>query len=476
MLIVFGGFFTILKNHVSAKVRISMSKTITLFEYEYDKVNSFVEKHFLLLEEIRKKTCTVIKDSYHNKKRTIKATSFVGVVQLHDLTVEVLPKIHRNDSEDNKTDKAKREAQEKDATNNLLFMLNYTSRLKIKEVDAGLKDRKDKNIFEVLIYLFAKNLFNLLSAGMNKTYMAVEDESRFLKGQWRLDEQLAVKPYANHLFFVRYDEFTEDDHLNRILKYTAKLLTVFSRNRQNKKILEDILLIYSDVADLPEVSDSDISKVQFNRMNERFKHIFDFAMIFIKSLSYQLRGGNKGIYSFMFDMNLLFEEFIAEFIRKEVLPKNDCKYNLENVRIHNDYKYLAYQEDKAEEKIFRLEPDIHFVKDGSTDLIIDTKYKLLGKGKSEKKYGVSQSDMYQMFAYAQKYNCPRVVLLYPHHEKLKTEAGLQKTFYFDKGKNQRVEVWSVDLALNFSDDKSKLVISLTDVLEYNREVRLLKFM
>jgi 5-methylcytosine-specific restriction enzyme subunit McrC len=38
--------------------------------------------------------------------------------------------------------------------------------------------------------------------------------------------------------------------------------------------------------------------------------------------------------------------------------------------------------------------------------------------------GVSQSDGYQMMAHAKVYNCPDLMLLYPHHDELRCEPGM----------------------------------------------------
>lgn len=44
-------------------------------------------------------------------------------------------------------------------------------------------------------------------------------------------------------------------------------------------------------------------------------------------------------------------------------------------------------------------------------MLIDTKYKRLNPADS--KLAVSQDDFYQMYAYAHRYNSPRVLVLYP---------------------------------------------------------------
>jgi len=39
---------------------------------------------------------------------------------------------------------------------------------------------------------------------------------------------------------------------------------------------------------------------------------------------------------------------------------------------------------------------------------------------------LAQSDLYQMYAFASCYDCPKVLLLYPHHHELGEEAGVRQ--------------------------------------------------
>lgn len=56
-------------------------------------------------------------------------------------------------------------------------------------------------------------------------------------------------------------------------------------------------------------------------------------------------------------------------------------------------------------------------------MIIDTKWKRLAASIDDAKQGVSQSDVYQMMAYGRLYECPRLMLLYPHHDELGQSEG-----------------------------------------------------
>lgn len=105
-------------------------------------------------------------------------------------------------------------------------------------------------------------------------------------------------------------------------------------------------------------------------------------------------------------MNKVFEDFVAGMIKKY------C----------ND-KHLSI---KTQENIFQLKPDIVGYKDfkASKDsiphFIADTKWKILDL--QEKNCGISQGDMYQMFAYLAKYKCTKGFLIYPQIEEIENQS------------------------------------------------------
>jgi 5-methylcytosine-specific restriction enzyme subunit McrC len=72
---------------------------------------------------------------------------------------------------------------------------------------------------------------------------------------------------------------------------------------------------------------------------------------------------------------------------------------------------------------FKTRPDIVISRAGRPLLIIDTKWKRLAGVIDDAKRGVGQADVCQMMAYAQVYECDRVMLLYPHHGEIGDDAG-----------------------------------------------------
>ncbi|MGR8940437.1 MAG: 5-methylcytosine restriction system specificity protein McrC, partial [Gammaproteobacteria bacterium] len=70
------------------------------------------------------------------------------------------------------------------------------------------------------------------------------------------------------------------------------------------------------------------------------------------------------------------------------------------------------------QRLFQLRPDLLIQSHKETVLVLDTKWKLLSAADAGNKYGLSQSDFYQMFAYGHNYlpGEGNMVLIYPKTE------------------------------------------------------------
>ncbi|MFH1562656.1 MAG: hypothetical protein ABIF11_04450 [Nitrospirota bacterium] len=431
-------------------------KLITFFEhkkYEYKNLSPDPKEKIELtdsdknqIDRINKKQKATI---FNLGWKEIEATSYVGVIRCRNKTIQILPKLDFKENGMEDKDKQKKQT----ATQNLLFLLSYTKKLTIKESEIASLTSKRDSFFEVLIYLFAKNLDELLKKGIHRRYEVVEEKTGFLKGKWLITKQLRHHPISKHYFLVAYDEFTEDNLLNQILKFTIQCLLTVSESEGNKRLLRQLAFIFSDVSD-KMISSNDCKKFTFTRLIDAYKPVFNLAKLFICDSSIQLSVGKVETFSLLFDMNKLFEEFIAEFIKKERILDN-TDYNECEIITQKRGEYLVYK--NGIEGAFHLQPDILFVSrnnDKECKLIIDTKYKRL-----ETEKDVTSEDMYQMFAYSQRHNCPKVILLYPQWEK---EV---KKDYFVKEGNRKILICTVNLNRDLKKEKEELRNELNETLK-----------
>ncbi|MBL8027794.1 MAG: hypothetical protein JNL74_15330, partial [Fibrobacteres bacterium] len=124
----------------------------------------------------------------------------------------------------------------------------------------------------------------------------------------------------------------------------------------------------------------------------------DYCTLFLShSIALDYKNSLK-LFAFLIPMEYLFEDFIFGFMDKR-LPHLDVKPQKSSVSL----------DDRG---IFTLRPDL-LVTFQNQQFIADTKYKIIYSDDTDPKKGVSQNDLYQMVAYAIRYNIKAIVLIYP---------------------------------------------------------------
>jgi 5-methylcytosine-specific restriction enzyme subunit McrC len=396
--------------------------------------------------------------------REVTATSFVGVVQLGPWTVQVLPKMHRSDLPPCEC--------ERQATANLLYLLSYTGKLHVTEPEISRLTEKSAPLSEILYWIFARRLWDAVRRELLRGYVSVEAQLDVMKGRWLVTVQ-AQRPdgWRRDRFDVAYDEFTEDNLTNRLFNATVLRLSRWATWSDTRSHLAQLRSAFADVADVtPRPKDFSEAAQWMRRYRRRagdgqsYRPLLEMARMFWAGAGPQPSPGRLDAFAFMFDMNELFEEFIAEFIRREL--RATWQVPGWSARPQSGTRHLFC--DESGSNLFKLVPDIRFeTGTGETALIVDTKYKLLDAMAA--KSGVAEADAYQMFAYKERYHCPRVVLLYPQ-----TSERIARDFSADADSPPWLEVRTVDLQRDLMREKMGLREELARVLlpAYNMEIKL----
>lgn len=107
---------------------------------------------------------------------------------------------------------------------------------------------------------------------------------------------------------------------------------------------------------------------------------------------------------------------------------------------------------------FQTRPDRLIKRGGQTELVIDTKWKRIGFDPEDKKHGVAQADVYQMMVYGRLYDCPELLLLYPHHAGLGEGAFARN--YTVTGCDDRLRLATLHMALGAAELEGRLMGAL----------------
>jgi 5-methylcytosine-specific restriction enzyme subunit McrC len=424
-------------------------KTLTLFEHEQTFGFDLTEREQAALERLNRAAgAEVLRATLCARRVELRATQYVGVVRLGRRAVQVLPKIYRGGAKPRAGGEeraALEERIEEEATRNLLHMLALAGRLPVREHSLAPLARHGGDWFEILTRLFAARLLEEWQRGAHRHYQTIEDELPVLKGRWRVAEQLR-RPAHNHLFPVAFDEFTADNSLNRVFRFVVERLWRLTRDADNRRTLGELRQWMEEVRLPAHVTAREAEPAMLTRLNARYEPLLNLARLFLEGGSLRLAARDFNTYAFVFDMNKLFEEFVVGLIRRRrerSLPRvlSDCDLLPQS---HGSPHFLARADSRRQ--VFQLHPDLAFRRGREFPLLLDTKYKRLDP--EDRRLGVSQSDFYQMHAYARRYRCPRVILLYPQTAEMSDSQHARFTLEDEGGGT--IEVATLDLRADLS--------------------------
>ncbi len=328
-----------------------------------------------------------------HKSNELKSNKYVGVIHYAGNKINLLPKIFFDQNQEYTNN------QVNQIQNHILWWLSYCRKIKFPNYQTSLGSAQS-DFFEVLIYLFSKYTRELLSNSIYQQYEEVSNELSFIKGR------LNINPYINenlskgkwHKLNCTYDAFVFDNEFNRIIKYVTTLLFNITSSQDNKKNLREILFILDEVSDERATAEQ-CSKISFNPMFSEFETVRDYCQLFLEnSISFDYKNDLK-LFAFLLPMEYVFEDFIFGFIDKEI---ESIKAKAQRSDIYLD-----------EGKTFNLKPDL-WLKTNDKSLIADTKYKIIYSDESDPKKGISQNDLYQMLAYAIRFQVDEIILFYPN--------------------------------------------------------------
>ena len=328
-----------------------------------------------------------------HKSKEIKSNKYVGVIHYNGQKINLLPKIFFDPTQDCSSNEVHQ------IQNHILWWLSYCRKIKFPSYQASMGSAQS-DFFEVLIYLFSKYTRELLNSAIYQQYEEVSEELSFIKGR------LNVNQYINenisrgnwHKLNCTYDAFVFDNEFNRIIKYVTTILFNVTSSAHNKKNLREILFILDEVSDERATAEQ-CSRITFNPIFGAFETVRDYCQLFLNNaVSFDYKNDLK-LFAFLLPMEYVFEDFIFGFIEKEI-PSINAKSQRSDT-------YLD------EEGVFKLKPDL-FLQTSERSLIADTKYKIVYSDDKDPKKGISQNDLYQMLAYAVRFEVDEIVLFYPN--------------------------------------------------------------
>ena len=316
----------------------------------------------------------------------VQFNQYVGVLQVMDVTIEILPKISKEEKDKSKWQRV------------LIDMLRECRWMKVHANEKAALRFKPNSILEAYLEMFLQECEVLVRQGLVKKYRTAEKNCSTLKGKLIFNKQVRTNHIHKEKFYTRHQLFDKDNIFNQIILKALKLIPVIS----NSPILKD--RVQTLILSFPELDDVIVNSVTFqnlvyDRKTTRYKDAIEIAAMLLLNYRPDISAGHNHVLAILFKMNDLWEEYIYRQLYKNK-PSNW------SVRAQSSKNFWILTS-SASSKTIR--PDI-VIHNTSNDLkvIMDTKWKLPDNNIP------SDNDLKQMYVYNEYWGGRKAILMYPN--------------------------------------------------------------
>ena len=203
---------------------------------------------------------------------------------------------------------------------NIYYMLCYSfNKDLLSERDVASVDNETfKNIYNLFSILLCIMVRKQIKKGINRDYINKSESISTIRGKINISNTINNNSLVSHKIDCDFDEFSENNQLNKIIKTTLMYLIKSPYiGNFTKKELKKILIYFSNV-DVVEISSINWKNNIYNKNNNSYKSIIVLCELIIKGLIVNDKQGNDKFKQFLDETALhrIYENFIKEYFRK----------------------------------------------------------------------------------------------------------------------------------------------------------------
>ena len=328
-------------------------------------------------------------------------------------------------------------------------MLSYAFRILQHSNYESLAAEEFSHTEDLFAAILAKGVSRQLKQGLYKEYICKEEELSILKGKLSLQGTIRNRIQRKPRLSCEYDELTENNIYNQILK-TAMVQLVRNSNvkKERKVMLNKLLIFFSDVF-LVDPKEIEWRRLEYHRENRNYEMLMNICYFLMDGMIHTTEDGMYKAFGFTEEhMARLYEKFILEYYKQHYAGKlkakaAQVKWNLTGENEESMIRFLP-----------EMQTDIMLQKEDRI-LIIDAKY--YGKTMQEQfdKKSLHSSHVYQIFAYVKNQDKNQTgkvsgLLLYA-----KTGESITPDYSYEIG-GSRIGAKTLDLNCEFERIKEQL--------------------
>ncbi|SEH88150.1 5-methylcytosine-specific restriction enzyme subunit McrC [Ruminococcus flavefaciens] len=275
---------------------------------------------------------------------------------------------------------------------NIYYMLSYAFQILKQEDYKHVAGEKFDKIHDLFAAILEKGVARQVKQGLYREYVPMQEDLSVMRGKLSINETLRLQVQREQKLSCEFDEFSEDNIYNQILKVTIyRLISVDGVAAERRQALKKLIVFFGNVK-LIHSDHIAWNRLIYQRNNRNYELLLNICYLVLNGLLQTTEDGNYKLISFSDEhMERLYEKFILEYYKQhhpELSPEAPVI----------DWNHTEMPDPNMIQFLPRMKTDIVLQK-GDKKLIIDAKYYGQAMIKNYNKETLRSAHLYQIFAY-----------------------------------------------------------------------------
>lgn len=275
---------------------------------------------------------------------------------------------------------------------NIYYMLSYAFQVLKQEDYQKVKGEKFEKIHDLFAAILEKGVSRQIKQGLYREYVPVREELSVMRGKLNINDTIALKVQKKQKLACEFDEFSEDNLYNQILKVTIhRLIHAKDVSKKHKQALKKVIVFFGNVK-LIQPDHIPWNRLIYQRNNRNYELLLNICYLLNKDMLQTTEDGSYKLLAFSDEhMEKLFEKFILEYYKHH---HPDLKPSAQQI----EWNLTEKPDDTMIQFLPKMKSDIMLTKNEKT-LIIDAKYYSKTMSQHFDKETLRSAHLYQIYAY-----------------------------------------------------------------------------
>lgn len=275
---------------------------------------------------------------------------------------------------------------------NIYYMLSYAFlHLKPQDYEKVFAEPFEK-IHDLFAAILEKGIAKQIKQGLYREYVPMQEELAVVRGKLNMQNTFSLKLQNKQKLACEFDDFSEDNLYNQILKVTIEcLIRAKDVDLKRKQALKKLLVFFGNVKDI-RTDHIQWSRLIYQRNNRNYELLLNICYLLLNGMLQTTEQGKYKLLAFSDEhMEKLFERFILAYYKEHHKELNPSAPQIDwNLSQGADSAMIQF--------LPKMKTDIVLTKNGKT-LVIDAKYYSKSMSENYDKATLRSAHLYQIFAY-----------------------------------------------------------------------------